>query len=436
MNELSLSLAAVLMAAGVLLLSVFRELAPAGGLTGRGRWLLAAGLGAGVMAFAAKLLLIVLMTAGPGDLPRRLADAVHVAARPMREDAPVHLRGALPHRWSPLPPVAPAPADNPTTPDKVALGRRLFNDRNLSRDRSVSCATCHSLQTGAGSDRLRVSRGIGNQKGQRNAPTVWNAAFQSRLFWDGRAPSLEAQAIGPILNPVEMGMPSVDALLSRVKEDVSYVDAFARAFGLAEGISQRGIEQALAAYERTLITPDTRYDRFVRGDQSAMDSREIRGMRLFDEVGCVQCHGGAAFNGATDAASGAPFRAFPVWPDSEVAALRLTEDTGLAPPGSLRGVWRVPSLRNIALTAPYFHNGSVERLEDAVAVMARVQLGLRIAKAGEQAPRTYRTREGRLQAIEAKRQSISRNELGELVAFLHTLSDERLRNSAARPSRP
>lgn len=431
MNEIELGLLAVMFAAAMLLLSVFRELAPAGGLTGRGRWLLAAGLGAGVLAFAAKLLIIGMMLASPLDLPRWLADAVHAGPRTLQPEPGVLLLPQRPYRWEALPLVAPAPPDNPTQPEKVALGQRLFEDRNLSLDRSLSCASCHGLQATAGSDGRRVSLGVGDQQGQRNAPTVWNAAFQPRLFWDGRAASLEEQATGPILNPVEMGMPSAEAVLARVKEDERYVAAFARVFGADEGVTMRSLAQALAAYERTLITPDTRYDRFVRGDMAALDAREIRGMRLFDEVGCVQCHGGAAFNGSTYPGTGAPWRAFPVWPDPRDADLRLTQDTGLAPAGSERGVWRVPTLRNIALTAPYFHNGSVDRLEDAVALMARVQLGLRITEEGAPGPQPYWMKDGQLQVLDAGRQSLSRDEIDALVAFLRALSDERLQAAAA-----
>lgn len=198
MNEIELGLLAVMFAAAMLLLSVFRELAPAGGLTGRGRWLLAAGLGAGVLAFATKLLIIGVMLASPLDLPRWLADAVHAGPRTLQPEPGVLLLPQRPYRWEALPLVAPAPADNPTLPEKVALGQRLFEDRNLSLDRRLSCASCHGLQATAGGDGRRVSLGIGDQQGQRNAPTVWNAAFQPRLFWDGRAARLEEQATGPI----------------------------------------------------------------------------------------------------------------------------------------------------------------------------------------------------------------------------------------------
>lgn len=329
--------------------------------------------------------------------------------------------------WRPLPVVAPAPADNPTTAAKVALGRRLFHDRNLSRDRSLSCASCHDVTSGAGTDDRATSLGIGGQSGARNAPTVWNAAFQARLFWDGRAASLEAQAFGPLVNPIEMGMPSHAAVETRVAEQPAYPPAFRAAFGGDGRITMARIAAAIAAYERTLITPDTPYDRFVRGDRRAMTSQQLRGMALFESVGCVYCHAGPNFSGASLFGAAAPYRGFPTLPTGRDVEARLREDPGRAPEGSPRGVWRIPSLRNVALTPPYFHNGAVERLDEAVQIMAETQLGFQVERAGHALPAPQVIeRPGDAGPRLAPPRILRREEVQALVAFLEALSDDTL----------
>ena len=276
--------------------------------------------------------------------------------------------------WQALPERAPVPAGNPMSPAKIALGEKLFHDKSLSRDGKVACASCHDAETGA--DGRPVSTGIGGRTGSRNAPTVRNAAFQARLFWDGRAGSLEEQAKGPLTNPVEMAMPDLAAVERRVAARPEYREAFARVFGGAVAIDR--IAAAIAAYERTLIDPDTPYDRYVRGDATALTEAQRRGMTLFENHGCRICHSGPNFSGASRFDTANPYRAFPALPMFAapfVTRYRLTRDLGRAEPGARQGVWRVPSLRNVALTAPYFHNGAVETLEDAVRVMASAQLG-------------------------------------------------------------
>lgn len=383
MDELALGSLAALLVAVLLLLGVVRELAPAGGLTGRGRWLLAAALGTGVLAFAVKLLAILAFALAPSPWIHQTLNPTPV--RPF-ERAPRDPPSAPPGRirWQSLPTVAPAPFDNPTTAAKVELGRRLFHDRDLSSTREVSCASCHDLQTHAGADGRAVARGIRGQAGRRNAPTVWNAAFQTRLFWDGRAASLEEQALGPITNPIEMGMPSVQAVVLRLSQDADYRRAFASAFGMSgsdEVITPDRIAASLAAFERTLITPDAPYDRFVRGDRHALTPLQLKGMALFESVGCVHCHSGPNFSGASVFDGSAPYRSFPARGVAGLDHLRLNDDSGRASQGSLPGVWRIPSLRNVAVTAPYFHNGSVRELKDAVTIMARAQLGLSVGDA-------------------------------------------------------
>ena len=329
---------------------------------------LAVGLGLGVLAFGAKLVLIAGFDAfGARYLALALPEE---RARPeLVEHYPVATASDLPRRyvWRALPAAAPAPADNPTTPAKVALGERLFHDPRLSADDRVACASCHDLARKGGADGRPVSRGIGGAKGTRNAPTVINAAFQSRLFWDGRAGSLEEQALGPIAHPLEMGMASAEAAAEKLSAIAEYRTAFREAFG-EEGVIAANIARAIAAHERTLITPDTPYDRFVRGERDALDDRQLRGMALFAHYGCVGCHSGPNFSGASLFEGNAPLRAFPALRGSDYESrYRLVEAGG-------NGVWRVPSLRNVTLTAPYFHNGAVADLREAIRVMARVQL--------------------------------------------------------------
>jgi cytochrome c peroxidase len=434
MTEFGIGLLAVVVASAVLLLSVTQEFAPAGGLTGRGRWLLAAGLGAGVIAFAFKLTVIGLIALAPeavfrshGETREPAALGPTAAPRSVGEAAVIAR-----YRWQALPRVAPSPLENPATPEKIALGEQLFFDKNLSLDHQVACASCHDLYASAGADGRRVARGIGAQEGERNAPTVWNAAFQSRLFWDGRAESLEAQARGPLLHPREMGMPSTSAVLERVREQPAYALAFERAFGASGEIGIDQVVAAIASYERSLITPDSPYDRFVRGDASALDAQQLRGMALFESVGCTQCHSGPAFSGASVFEASAPYRAFPAYAMPETDRLQLTRDPGRAAPGSERGVWRIPSLRNVALTAPYFHNGSVDTLEEAVRIMARGQLRLPVGDDAPPVPMVVWSRHDEAAQL-ASQPRLTNADVQAIVAFLESLSGDELMRRAAKP---
>lgn len=426
MHEMALASAAATVVAALLLLGVTRELAPTGGLTGRGRWLLAAGLGTGVMAFAFKLLAIVALSFAPAPWLHQSLQPAHERANEL--DRQPHADPQRRVRWQSLPSWVPAPAYNPTTPAKVALGRRLFQDKNLSLTREVSCASCHDLLGKAGADGQAVARGIQAQKGYRNTPTVWNAAFQARLFWDGRAVSLEEQALGPITNPVEMGMPDVAAAVQRLAESPSYQADFARAFDTAPGagaVTASRLAAALAAFERTLITPDTPYDRFVRGDTRALTPLQIKGMALFESVGCVHCHAGPNFSGASTFDGTAPYRAFPARTLPDLDRLNLAADPGRGALGSMAGVWRIPSLRNVSVTAPYFHNGSVTDLKEAVRIMARTQLGLTIGDAPSVA--VLDTREGKSSGLILQpAAALSQADVEALAAFLQSLTSPRL----------
>ena len=268
----------------------------------------------------------------------------------------------------------PAPPDNPTTPQKVALGKQLYFDARLSRDGTISCASCHAGALG-GADGRPVSIGVGGAVGQRNAPTVWNAAFHQAQFWDGRARSLEEQAKGPLVNPLEMAMPDFAAVVARVAAVPGYVTQFRDVFG-AEGVTIDTIAKSIAAYERTLISTGSRFDAFRFLDRGALTPAELDGFDLFRMAGCTQCHMGPDLAGPPPLARGPGFyQRFPRFADNAlVAAYRLLEDggrwraTGLA---SDRHVYRVPSLRNVARTAPYFHNGSAATLAEAVRVCAK-----------------------------------------------------------------
>ena len=190
--------------------------------------------------------------------------------------------GAAGTDWQALPDVAPAPADNPTTVDKVELGKMLYFDPRLSSSGNVSCFTCHNVMEG-GDDHRPTSIGVHGHVGGRNAPTVWNAAFLSSQFWDGRAATLEDQAKGPPANSIEMGMPNLDAVISRVRNIPGYKPYFEKAFGAGDVVTMENVAKAIAAYERTLITPNSAYDKYAKGDAKALTAQQVRGLKTFAE---------------------------------------------------------------------------------------------------------------------------------------------------------
>jgi cytochrome c peroxidase len=301
--------------------------------------------------------------------------------------------------WQALPSKAPEPADNPSTPAKVELGRMLYHDPRLSSSGTVSCNSCHNVM-GGGEDNRGGSVGVRGQVGGRSAPTVWNSAFNSVQFWDGRAPSLEAQAKGPVTNPIEMGMKSWDDVVARLKSIPGYEQAFSAAFGSADAITADNAAKAIAAYERTLITPNSAYDRYVNGDKNAMTAQQVKGMNTFAEVGCSSCHSGPAFNGPQLPEGTGFFTKFPTYQNGYLEAqYNLSADLGrydVTKNEADKHMYKVPTLRNVALTAPYFHNGKVKSLEDAVKVMAKLQLN----------------------------KDLTPEQTGDLVAFLNSLTGE------------
>ncbi len=279
--------------------------------------------------------------------------------------------------WQALPEVAPAPKDNPTTAEKVTLGKMLYFDTRFSETGTVSCFSCHNIMEG-GDDHRSVSIGVHGKKGGRNSPTVWNSAFHATQFWDGRAASLEDQAKGPVVNPVEMGMTDLPTALKRVKSIPGYKAYFDAAFGAGDSITIDNAAKAVAAYERTLITPNSPYDLYVKGDKTAMTKQQIQGMETFAAKGCIACHSGAAFNGVTTATTTGVFMKAPTFSDNEyVKKYALDEDKGRYEETKKeedKHLWRVPTLRNLTHTAPYMHNGKVKTMEEAVKVMAKIQL--------------------------------------------------------------
>ena len=283
--------------------------------------------------------------------------------------------------WEALPEQAPAPADNPTTAEKVDLGKMLFFDPRFSATGTVSCFSCHNVMEG-GDDHRSVSIGVHGQKGGRNAPTVWNAAFLSSQFWDGRAATLEEQAVGPVTNPIEMGMESLDDALGRLRAIPGYKRHFDNAFGPGDNVTMDNAAKAIASYERTLITPNSPYDAYVNGDKAALSPQAIRGMDAFETIGCTSCHSGAAFSGPAMPAGSGLFVKFPAFEgNGNIDKYDLLSDEGrFETTGNAadKNVWRVPTLRNLMYTAPYFHNGAVKSLEEAVLVMAVAQLDQRV----------------------------------------------------------
>ena len=263
--------------------------------------------------------------------------------------------------WSmPLPLGLPAdsvylPDDNPMSDDKVALGKLLYFDPRLSRDGTVSCASCHDPAK-AFTDGRRTSPGVGQQLGPRNSPTVVNRLFAKEQFWDGRATDLEDQVHGPLMNPVEMGMPSDAEVVSRVQAVKGYPPLFAKAFGDG-GVDFRRIAQAIAAYERTVVSGDSPYDRYVAGDKTALTDAQQRGLTVFFGRGrCVTCHVGFNFTDESYRNLGVGIDA----PEPDLgryAVTRRDED---------RGAFKTPTLRDVARTAPYMHDGSEATLIDVV----------------------------------------------------------------------
>ncbi|EPG73262.1 di-heme cytochrome C peroxidase [Leptospira fainei serovar Hurstbridge str. BUT 6] len=287
---------------------------------------------------------------------------------------------------------AKMPGSQNDTPELVKLGEKLYFEKKLSINDSQACSSCHNISgKGAGVDNLPTSPGALGKNGDRNSPTSLNAGFHAAQFWDGRAADLKAQAKGPILNPGEMAMPSEAAVEKKLSEIPEYVELFAKAFPKQEKkITYDNLAEAIAAFERTLITKD-RFDEFQNGNYRALNSEEQKGLDTFITIGCIQCHNGPLLGGNS-------FRKL-----GQVNPYENVEDKGrftLTKNVADLYVFKVPSLRNVALTGPYFHDGKVKTLDEAVKKMAFIQLG----------------------------KELSNEEIGSIVGFLKALSDKNRSN--------
>jgi cytochrome c peroxidase len=289
------------------------------------------------------------------------------SAAPEPVTAPALDRDALRTRavavFGVLPSEVPNP-DNAITPAKVELGRILFYDPRFSRNQDVSCNTCHLLDR-YGVDGKPTSSGHRGQRGGRNAPTVYNAALHIAQFWDGRAADVEEQAKGPVLNPIEMAMPSEESVIAVLESIPGYAPLFAAAFpGEENPITYDNMARAIGAFERKLLTPSP-FDAFIAGDDNALSAEQLAGLGAFVSAGCVTCHQGPGVGGGLYQKLGV----IKPYPTEDPGRAKVTGNE------SDRQVFKVPSLRNIAETAPYLHDGSIPKLDGMIRIMAEYQLG-------------------------------------------------------------
>ena len=287
-------------------------------------------------------------------------------------------------------PISPIPDSIPgIDPKKVALGKLLFHDTSLSQDNTIACASCHRIDQG-GADGKKYSIGIKGQSSLVNTPTVFNSTFNFRQFWDGRAETLSAQVEGPIHNKLEMGSNWYE-VITKLKKNSAYQEAFASIYG--GGITKENVSDAIATFVQTLITPNSRFDKFLKGDTSAITAYELSGYARFTSYGCIACHQGMNIGGNL-------YEKLGIMRDYFAERGNVTEaDRGRNAitnnPDDLH-MFKVPSLRNVALTAPYLHDGSLPTLEQTVATMGKYQLGI----------------------------SIPEDDIDRIVAFLRTLTGE------------
>lgn len=283
------------------------------------------------------------------------------------------------------------------SPELINLGRQLYYETRLSKSHLISCNSCHSLSN-YGVDNEKTSPGHLNQRGDRNSPTVYHAAAQIAQFWDGRAATLEEQALGPILNPIEMGMPSQENVLKTLNSMPEYVTAFKQAFPeQTNPVTYDNIGEAIGTFERGLITPAP-FDRYFAGEESALNEQQKRGLKLFAN-NCASCHAGTNFGGEMFAKLGL----MKEWPDrKDLGRYQVTNDED----DILK--FKVPILRNVAETAPYFHDGSIDNLEEAVKLMAEYQTKTELSEA----------------------------QVKDIVAFLESLTGEIPKDYIAKPELP
>lgn len=271
-----------------------------------------------------------------------------------------------------LPAKPPALKGNPATPAKVQLGTKLYFDPRLSKSHLISCNTCHNIGLG-GADLQMTSTGHGWQKGPRNAPTVLNSVFNTAQFWDGRAKDLAEQAKGPVQASVEMGS-TPEQVLATLKSIPEYVAMFKKAFPAdRDSVSFDNMARAIEVFEATLLTPDSAFDRYLAGDRKALSAQQTAGLQLFIDKGCVTCHGGMNLGGNGYYPFGVVEKpAENILPRADKGRYKVTNTA------SDEYVFRSPSLRNVALTYPYFHSGAVWNLKEAVSVMGSAQFGIHL----------------------------------------------------------
>lgn len=287
------------------------------------------------------------------------------------------------------------PGADADTAERIKLGQQLFFDKRLSKNNAQSCNSCHAVdQSRGGVDNEPTSPGAFGKRGDRNSPTVLNAGYHIAQFWDGRAATLEDQAKGPILNPGEMAMPDEKLVLERLNADADYKKGFAAAFpGQDQPVTYDNLAKAIASFERTLRTHD-RFDDFLKGDDKALSGEELKGLNVFLTTGCTTCHMGPTMGGNLFQKMGLV---------KPYANAKDVGRAGVTKNDAEKFFFKVPSLRNIAQTHPYFHDGGAKSLEDAVGTMAEIQLG---------------------KTLDAEQKKL-------LVAFLHSLSDKE-RSAAAK----
>ena len=270
-------------------------------------------------------------------------------------------------------PIRPIDLSLPYDEAKAALGFKLYHDTRLSVDNTVSCASCHGLNT-AGVDNKQYSEGVEGKLGGVNAPTVYNAVYNFVQFWDGRAVTLADQAAGPPVNPVEMASPNFDAIVAKLNKDKKFVREFKKVY--PEGLSQATITDAIEQFERTLITPNSRFDKYLRGDKTAITAEELEGYELFKKYNCATCHVGKNLGGESYELMGLRKHYF------ADRGLELTEeDNGRFKQTGVerdRHRFKVPGLRNVALTWPYYHDGTRTSLKEAVCAMGTYQSGVEL----------------------------------------------------------
>ena len=289
-------------------------------------------------------------------------------------------QGAAFDYYQALPEKPLVPDNNPQSDKKIQLGKRLFFDNRLSSNYLITCNDCHNLKND-NSQTQALAIGVSGNTTRRNPPTLLNIGLQTVLYWDGRSTSLEAQALDHLQDPDIMGNIDSKSLVERLSKDKDYVKQFMNAFDSAHPVTLKNIANALASFQRTLLTPNSPFDRYINGDETAISKKAKTGMQLFNDTGCLACHFGVNFAGpAPGPALGMGDGFYELFPNNLGSSYdeshKLADDLGryeFSQDPSEKYLWRVPPLRNIALTAPYFHNGSAKTLHEAVKIMAKTQ---------------------------------------------------------------